>query len=81
MVEARSHHAVAAAVVQGRADWGVAISAVARLRDLAFLPVAAERFDFAVAQARASRPAVQAFAAALADAGVRQRLERAGFLP
>ncbi|MFQ5768712.1 MAG: molybdopterin biosynthesis protein, partial [Acidobacteriota bacterium] len=37
MVEARSHHAVAAAVAQGRADWGLAIENVARLHDLGFI--------------------------------------------
>ncbi len=38
-VEARSHNAVAAALVQGRADWGVAIAPVARLYGLAFRPL------------------------------------------
>ena len=35
-VEAASHNAVAAAVAQGRADWGIAIDMVARLRGLGF---------------------------------------------
>jgi len=37
-VEVRSHNGVAAAVSQGRADWGVAIEPVARAYGLAFLP-------------------------------------------
>src|SRR5205807_2674115 len=46
-VEARSHNAVAAAVAQGRADWGVAISPVAAEYGLGFLPIREERLDFA----------------------------------
>ena len=78
-VEARSHHEVAAAVAQGRADWGVAIAPVAALNDLGFLPLKEERLDFAVRRDRLARPAVAAFAAALADPAVRARLGEAGF--
>lgn len=60
-VQPASHTAVAAAVVQGRADWGVAIESVARLNDLGFIPIRDEHFDFAVARSRNARPAVQAF--------------------
>ena len=60
-VEARSHNAVAAAVAQGRADWGVAIAPVAAAYGLGFLPVRAERYDFAIPEARWDRPAVAAF--------------------
>ena len=38
-VEARSHNAVAAALRQGRADWGLLIEPVARAYDLAFIPL------------------------------------------
>jgi putative molybdopterin biosynthesis protein len=43
-----SHNAVAAAVAQGRADWGMAIQPVADALGLGFLPVADEHYDFAV---------------------------------
>jgi len=78
-VEARSHHGVAAAVAQGRADWGVAIAPVARLHGLEFLPLKEEQLDFAVHPDRLRRPAVAAFAEALADPEVRNRLRQAGF--
>jgi putative molybdopterin biosynthesis protein len=78
-IEARSHHAVGAAVAQGRADWGVAIEPVARLNQLGFLPLKEEQLDFAVASARRQRPAVCAFAAALSDPQVRAGLRAAGF--
>ncbi len=55
----RSHNAVAAAVAQGRADWGVAIEPVARLYGLAFLPIAPEDYDFLLVESRRERPAVR----------------------
>ena len=58
-VQAKSHNAVAAAVVQGRADWGMAIDTVAKQYGLGFIPVQEEHYDFAVPKARSARPAVQ----------------------
>lgn len=79
-VEARSHNAVAAAVAQGRADWGVAIAPVATLYGLGFLPLRPERYDFAVPEARWERPAVAAFRGLLERPDVRARLTTIGFL-
>jgi putative molybdopterin biosynthesis protein len=78
-VEARSHNAVAAAVAQGRADWGVAIATVARLAGLGFLPLREEHFDFAIAAPRADRPTVRAFRALLQDSETVAALCRLGF--
>jgi putative molybdopterin biosynthesis protein len=58
--EPRSHHAVAAAVSQKRADWGVTIESVASDAGLAFRPLRLEHYDFAVPAARWDRPAVVA---------------------
>jgi putative molybdopterin biosynthesis protein len=77
----KSHNAVAAAVSQGRADWGMAIENVARLYGLGFLPVADEHYDFFLADARRSRPAVQAFLAAVASEDARDALTALGFVP
>jgi len=79
--EARSHNAVAAAVAQGRADWGVAIENVAGPYGLGFLPLAEERYDFIVPAQRAGRAAVQAFLEVLAEPGTREALREAGFAP
>lgn len=79
-VEARSHNAVAAAVAQGRADWGVAIAPVAALYGLGFLPLRAEQYDFAIPAERWDRPAVAAFRALLDRPEVRARLAELGFL-
>ena len=62
----RSHNAVAAAIAQNRADWGVAIEPVAQMYGLAFLPIAPEEYDFLLREARRDRPAVQAFLAGVA---------------
>ncbi len=78
-VEARSHNAVAAAVVQHRADWGLAISTVARDGGLGFLPVQEECYDFVTPRARAARPAVHAFRRLLADPSTRNALAAFGF--
>jgi putative molybdopterin biosynthesis protein len=74
----RSHNAVAAAVAQGRADWGVAIEPVARLYDLGFLPVAPEQYDFLLLENRRERPAMLAFLAALRDEETRTRIRTLG---
>jgi putative molybdopterin biosynthesis protein len=77
----RSHNAVAAAVAQGRADWGVAIEPVARLYGLGFLPLAPEHYDFLMVESRRNRPAVQAFLAALRDPATRERIKALGMQP
>ncbi|MBR1230626.1 molybdopterin biosynthesis protein [Bradyrhizobium sp. AUGA SZCCT0182] len=77
----RSHNAVAAAVAQHRADWGMTIAPVAHASDLGFIPFAEEHYDFALVTARKQRAAVQAFLNALASEEGRAALERAGFRP
>lgn len=79
MAEARSHNAVAAAVAQGRADWGVAIAPVARDSSLGFIPLREEQFDFVVPLERRNRPAVRAFVDLLRQSEIRQGLAARGF--
>jgi putative molybdopterin biosynthesis protein len=81
LTEARSHNAVAAAVAQGRADWGVAIVNVAADAGLGFLPLQEEQYDFAVPRARWDRPAVRAFRELLAREDVRAALRAMRFAP
>ena len=78
-VQTKSHNAVAAAVVQGRADWGVAISNVAEQYGLAFIPIQEEHYDFAVPRSRMHQPAVIAFCELLADESVQAKLKGRGF--
>lgn len=77
----RSHNAVAAAVAQGRADWGIAIESVARLYGLGFLPISPEDYDFLLVESRRNRPAVEAFLAALRDPDVRENIRALGMRP
>ncbi|MBR0698229.1 molybdopterin biosynthesis protein [Bradyrhizobium lablabi] len=77
----RSHNAVAAAVAQHRADWGMTIAPVAAASGLGFIPFAEEHYDFALVTARKQRSAVQAFLDALASEEGRAALTKAGFRP
>ncbi len=77
----KSHNAVAAAIAQSRADWGLAIEPVAKLYGLGFLPVSPEHYDFLVVEDRRERPAVQAFLAALRDEQIRASVRALGMEP
>jgi putative molybdopterin biosynthesis protein len=78
--QAKTHSAVAAAVAQGRADWGVAIETVARAYGLGFVPLQPEHYDFVVPRSRLRRAPVQRFLATLGAAPVRAELARLGFV-
>ncbi len=78
-VQASNHNAVAAAVAQGRADWGLAIESVARASGLGFLAYQDERFDFVIPRARVETTAVKSFVALVAEESTRRRLMEIGF--
>jgi putative molybdopterin biosynthesis protein len=75
-VQPRNHNAVAAAVAQQRADWGVTLDTIARGAGLDFIPVQQEQYDFVSPRARADRPAVKTFVERLADPATREALTR-----
>jgi putative molybdopterin biosynthesis protein len=77
----RSHNAVAAAVAQSRADWGVAIEPVASLYGLGFLPLAPEDYDFLLVESRRERAAVRAFLAALDEPRTKDKIRALGMQP
>jgi putative molybdopterin biosynthesis protein len=77
--QTKSHNAVAVAISQQRADWGIAIDTVARQYGLGFIPVQEEQYDFIVPTARLDRAAVRAFCALLNDPEVRGELASLGF--
>lgn len=79
-VQTKSHNAVAAAIAQVRANWGVAIDTVARQYDLGFIPLQEEHYDFVIPKDRLKRPAVLAFRALLEDNQIRSQLGEMGFL-
>ena len=69
-VQPGNHAAVVTAVVQQRADWGVAVAHAVTASGLAFVPLQQEQFDFVVPKARLHRPAVRAFCDLLRSAGM-----------
>ena len=77
-VQPRNHNAVAAAILQGRADWGITLEPIARQAGLGFLPVQEEHYDFVVPRSRMNRPGVVAFRQLLAEPAVSQALVRLG---
>jgi putative molybdopterin biosynthesis protein len=77
-VQPRNHNAVAAAVAQGRADWGMTLDTIARQAGLGFIPVQEEHYDFVVPRARLSRPGVTALVTLLAEPATRAALEARG---
>ncbi len=77
--QSRSHNAVAAAVAQSRADWGVAIESVARHHELGFLPLLDEQYDFVVPTSRKNRPAVRQFIELLNRDDSKSHLQQLGF--
>jgi len=80
-VQPRNHNAVAAAVVQGRADWGMTLDTIARNAGLGFLSVQEEQYDFIVPKSRADRPGVVAFMKLLQQPSTKEALVRLGMKP
>lgn len=77
--QAKTHHAVAAAIEQGRADWGMTLDTVAATAGLSFRFIADERYDIAVREEAWDRPATAELRRLLADAKVRADLRDLGF--
>ena len=78
-VQTKSHNAVATAVAQGRADWGVAIDTVANMYGLSFIPMQQEHYDFAVPESRWDSAQIQRFITLLKEPQARAELEQMGF--
>jgi putative molybdopterin biosynthesis protein len=77
-VQPRNHNAVAAAVAQHRADWGMTLDTIARGARLGFIPVQHEQYDFVTPNARAERPGVKTFVERLRDPMTREALTLLG---
>lgn len=77
--QVKSHNAVAAAISQGRADWGIAIESVAGAYGLRTLPLREEHFDFVIRKDALEEPAVRQFLSVLNRPDVTQMLLEMGF--
>jgi putative molybdopterin biosynthesis protein len=80
LYEANSHQAVAAAVAQERADWGVAIRSVAEDQGLGFIPLQDEEYDFIIPESRLEKPAIQALIQLLDQKKVLEQLKQMGLI-
>ena len=78
-VQTKSHNAVATAVVQQRADWGVAIDSVASTYGLGFLPIRDEHYDFIIPKTRQHHVPVLEFKKLLREPAVQALLAEMGF--
>ncbi len=78
--QARSHNAVAAAVAQGRADWGVTLDVLATANGLGFAFLREERYELVARDAVIDDPAVVALRAALTGDAGRAVLQGMGFV-
>lgn len=74
--EAKSHTAVAVAVLMGKADVGLGIKTVADQYGLDFIPIADEMYDFAVHRQRLNREPIQLFLRTLQSDDFKAELER-----
>ncbi len=75
-VEAKSHTAVAVAVLMGKADVGLGIKTVAERYGLDFIPVRPEEYDFVIRKDRLCKEAVKSFLEVLKSEEFRKELER-----
>ena len=80
-VQPRNHNAVAAAVAQSRADWGMTLDMIAHSRGLGFLPFQHEKYDFVLPRSRAKRPGAIALRDLLRQQSIREALLRMGMQP
>lgn len=80
-VEARTHSAVASAILTGKADAGLGIKTVADQNGLDFIPLRDEEYDFALQKSRMDKPAVRAFLDVLRSEEFKKAIGRLGYRP
>ncbi|QDT34144.1 molybdopterin biosynthesis protein [Thalassoglobus polymorphus] len=78
-MQVKSHNAVAAAIRQQRADWGIAIDSVANDYGLQSFPLREEHFDFIIRKENLQQPQIVAFQEMLQQPEVQAELEQIGF--
>lgn len=75
-IEAKSHTAVAIAVLMGKADVGIGIKTVADRYGLDFIPIRGEEYDFVIRKERLSKESVKDFIEVLKSEEFRRELEQ-----
>ncbi len=80
-VEAKTHSAVASAILMGKADVGLGIKTVADQNGLDFIPLRDEEYDFVLPKGRMGKPSVRAFLEVLDSADFIKSIEGLGYRP
>ncbi|RLI70749.1 molybdopterin biosynthesis protein [Archaeoglobales archaeon] len=75
-IEAKSHTAVAVAVLMGKADVGLGIKTVAVRYGLDFIPIRGEEYDFVIRKDRIEKEAVKLFLDVLKSKEFKRELEK-----
>ncbi len=75
-IEAKSHTAVAVAVLMGKADAGLGIRSVAERYGLDFIPVRGEEYDFLIRKERFEKDVVRLFLDTLKSEEFKRELEK-----
>lgn len=78
-VEAKTHGAVASAILTGKADAGLGIKTVADQNGLGFIPLRDEEYDFVLQDNRMDKPSVNAFLDVLNSSDFKRNIERLGY--
>ncbi len=78
-MQVKSHNAVAAAISQDRADWGIAIESVANTYELNAIPIREEHFDFVVRKELLDRSEIIQFQELLERSETQEKLRNLGF--
>jgi molybdenum cofactor synthesis domain-containing protein len=80
-VEAKTHSAVASAILTGKADAGLGIKTVAVQNGLGFIPLRDEEYDFVLQKSRMDKPAVKAFLDVLGSEEFKRDIAQLGYRP
>ncbi len=80
-VEAKTHSAIAAAIIAGKADAGVGIKTVADQNGLGFIPLRDEEYDFVIRKEVVDKLAVKAFMEILRSESFKVELRALGYRP
>jgi len=75
-IEVNSHKRVAKTVINGKADVGVGIKAIAERYKLDFIPLFEENFDFVIDRNRLKKPLVSSFIKTLSSERFKAELEK-----
>jgi len=80
-VEAKTHSAVASAILTGKADAGRGIKTVADQNGLGFIPLRDEEYDFVLQKSRMDKPAVRAFLDLIGSEEFKRAIGQRGYRP